>query len=79
MPEGDANQDAALARECDVVLARAGITVPEDRREGVLAGYRELRGIAAVLRQARPAESEPGTKFDIAAVLRTGEYHDAPD
>ncbi|HEU5269370.1 MAG TPA: hypothetical protein VFU36_05540 [Jatrophihabitans sp.] len=45
------SDDAAeLAAEFDAAARRAGIEVPADLREGVLHGYRGLRGLTALLR-----------------------------
>ncbi|MEV8511996.1 hypothetical protein [Dactylosporangium sp. NPDC051484] len=53
-----------------ILMARVGITVPDDRRAGVLAGFQELTGMAALMRQPRDAAAEPAAMFDLAAVLR---------
>jgi len=59
-----------LERELDLLMRRQGITVPEAYRAGVLAGYEDLRRMTAVLRQPRPAESEPSNVFHLDALLR---------
>ena len=68
MPETP--DDTTLAQQLDVLLRRAGLDVPEDRRAPLLAGFRDLRGMLAVLRQPRIAASEPAATFDIRTVTR---------
>ena len=53
----------ALETEFDVLMARAGITVPENRRAALLAGFAELRDQVALLRQPRSAAAEPSNVF----------------
>jgi hypothetical protein len=57
------------ARTLDTMLARVGLAVPTDWYAGVLAGYRELTAMAALMRQPRDAAAEPAIVFDLAAVL----------
>lgn len=51
---------AELEAEFDVLMARAGITVPPESREPLLVAFKELRGQCALLRDAaRTAAAEP--------------------
>lgn len=59
-----------VEREFDVLMARSGIRVPDERRAGSIAVYRDLRRMAALLREPRPAESEPAIVFSLEAFLR---------
>jgi hypothetical protein len=52
-------------------MRRSGIEVPADRRVGALAAYREMRGMAAKMRQPRDAESEPAGVFLPQLFLRS--------
>jgi hypothetical protein len=54
----------------DALLIRAGLTVPEDLREGLRNGVRELAAMAARMRTPRNAEDEPAIVFEINEVLR---------
>ncbi len=67
MPE----DDDALALEFNVMAARAGLTIPEQRRPGLFAGFKDIRQMAALLRQPRSAASEPAATFDILTVTRS--------
>ena len=49
----------ALAAEFDCLMARAGITVPAQRRATVLAAYADLRGQIALLHGRYGHEAEP--------------------
>lgn len=53
----------SLETEFDVLMARAGVVVPEDRRAALLTGFAELRGHVALLRQPRTAAAEPSNIF----------------
>ncbi len=65
-PEGD----NPLEHELDLLMRRHGITVPPEYRTGVLAGYEDLQRMTALLRQPRPAESEPANVFLLDNLLR---------
>jgi hypothetical protein len=53
----------ALAAEFDMLMARAGITVPPQRRETVLAAYADLRDQIALLHGRYGPEAEPSNVF----------------
>lgn len=63
------DQDGAGA-EFDHAMARAGITVPPDRRPALVAGYEDLKRRMALLRQPRDAAAEPAAVY---RVRRRGE------
>ena len=56
----------ALAAEFDTLMARAGLTIPDDRRADLLAGFADLRAVLPVLRQPRAAAAEPSNVFRLA-------------
>lgn len=60
----------ALATEFDTLMARAGITVPADRRAGILDGYADLRGQMALLHGRYSHVSEPANVFRVTPVER---------
>jgi hypothetical protein len=62
--------EAALALEFDVLARRAGLDIPADRRAGVFAGFKDLRGMLALMRQPRTAAHEPAGTFSILSVTR---------
>jgi len=53
----------ALAAEFDMLMARAGITVPPQRREAVLVAYADLRAQIALLHGRYGPEAEPSNVF----------------
>lgn len=53
----------ALAAEFDMLMARAGITVPPQRREAVLTAYADLRAQIALLHGRYGPEAEPSNVF----------------
>ena len=62
----ETNKDSqALGAELDCMMARAGITIPEGRRETILAHYADLRTQIALLHAPRPASLEPSNVFRV--------------
>ena len=53
--------------ELDVLLARAGIEVPESLLAGVRVGYRDLRALVALLHTPRSAYAEPAAAYRMRA------------
>jgi hypothetical protein len=58
MPSSD-----ELAAEFDILMRRAGITVPEARRAAVLASYADLHGQIALLHNRYVHTDEPANVF----------------
>jgi len=54
-----------LERELDMLLAKAGANVPPDLKAGLLAGYRDMKRMAALVRQPRTAAAEPSNIFSL--------------
>ncbi len=55
----------SLAAEFDALMARAGITIPADRRESLLAGFADLRAQVALLHDRLDASVEPSNVFSL--------------
>ncbi len=60
------NRPDDLATEFDMLMARAGLTVPLDQRTELLAGYAGLLEQVALLRGPRTAAVEPSNIFRLA-------------
>jgi hypothetical protein len=58
-------EDSALERELDLLMAKAGAEVPPERKPGILAGYRELKGLTLLLRGKRTAADEPSNIYSL--------------
>ncbi len=56
----------ALEAEFDCLMARAGLTVPPDRRAACLTAFADLRSQLALLHTDRDAASEPANVFRLA-------------
>ena len=56
--------------ELDLVLKRAGITLPEGRYAGVLFCYRDLQTLLPLLRNGRTAAAEPAGTYDLDTITR---------
>jgi hypothetical protein len=54
-----------LEHELDMLLAKAGADVPSHLKAGVLAGYRDMKRMAAMVRQPRNAAAEPSNVFSL--------------
>ena len=61
-----------LNAELDVLAARAGLMIPPDRRNAILAGYTEVRGMTERLRTAglEPVD-EPANIYLFDPILRS--------
>jgi len=46
------------------------VVVPADRRAGAVAGFKDLRRMAALLHGHRPATSEPSNIFSLTPFIR---------
>ena len=68
MSTGD---DTGVEREFDMLMAKAGANVPADRKAGVVAGYKDMKAMAKLLRQARTAADEPSNTYDLTSFLRS--------
>ncbi|MCQ4159363.1 hypothetical protein NON00_05430 [Roseomonas sp. GC11] len=58
------------AAELDMLLRRAGITLPPERMPGVLAGFLDLQVMLPLLRQPRSAAAEPAGTYDLSTITR---------
>ncbi len=67
-PEDSSSSE--LAAEFAILLTRAGMIVPDDRKAGVLAGYAELRRLAQLLRTRRSPFDEPANIYDLTRISR---------
>ncbi len=56
--------EISLADELEHALARAGIALPDDRRQAVLRSYAELRRHVAKLHEAQTS-AEPSNVFHV--------------
>jgi uncharacterized protein (DUF3084 family) len=63
------DSDAAVEREFDMLMAKARAEVPADRKAGVIAGYKDIKRMAALLRQPRTAADEPSNIYSVAAFV----------
>jgi hypothetical protein len=66
-----AQDDASLERELDMLMAKAGAAVPSDRKAGIVAGYRDMKRMAALLRQPRTAADEPSNIYSLKSFVRS--------
>ena len=69
MPD-DTTDDKALTAEFDALAKHAGLSVPEKLRPAMLAGFKDLKRMKALMRQPRTAASEPAGTYDIRTVTR---------
>ena len=53
----------ALAAEFDCLMARAGVTVPPQRRAAALTAFADLRGEIALLHGRYGPEADPSNVF----------------
>jgi hypothetical protein len=55
----------ALQAEFDVLMTRAGLTIPAERRADYLQDFADLRGQLALLHERRSATVEPANVFRV--------------
>ncbi len=65
-----AKSQATLATELAFLLNHAGHDVPADRMTAILAGYRDLKTMLALLRQPRTAANEPANVYSLETITR---------
>lgn len=70
MPDNAADEQA-LVTEFDVLARRAGLDIPENRKEAMLKGFKDLKRMTALLRQPRTAADEPAGTYSIQTVTRS--------
>lgn len=61
----------ALESDLAFLLKHAGHDVPADRMPGLLAGYADLKGMLALLRQPRTAAAEPANVYSLDTITRS--------
>ncbi len=66
----DKLSEQEIEREFETLARRAQLYIPEDRRAGLLNGYRELCNMMELLRQGLPASAEPASTFSLDGVVR---------
>jgi hypothetical protein len=64
------NDQDGLERELDALLAKAGANVPPHLKAGILAGYGDMKVMAATVRQPRTAAAEPSNVFSLTGFAR---------
>ena len=67
----DMPDQSDIEQEFDAFLRRAGLVVSADRREILLADYRDLRAMLARLHQPRPGASETAFVFTAESLQRS--------
>jgi hypothetical protein len=64
--------DDELLQEFEALARRAGIEILDDRREAMLACYRDYRAMTALLHGDRAAAVESANVFSIDSIKRGG-------
>ena len=59
-----------LERELDMLMAKAGASVPPHLKSSILAGYPEMKRMASVVRQPRTAADEPSNVFSLTPYVK---------
>ena len=67
----DTTNDSELAAEFDMLAKRARLTIPVDRRAAMLAGYKDLKRMTALMRQPRTAANEPAAAYSLQSITRS--------
>ena len=67
----DTTNDSDLAAEFDILAKRAGLTIPDDRKPAMLAGYKDLKRMSALMRQQLTAANEPAAAYSLQSITRS--------
>ena len=67
----DASPDDALAAEFEILANRAALSIPDARKPAMLAGFKDLKRMVALMRQPRTAANEPAGTYSILSVTRS--------
>ena len=62
--------EVATLAELRTLLARAKLTVPDERMAAVLAEYVDLKAMCLLLRQPRTAASEPSNTYSLITLMK---------
>ena len=62
--------DADLRAEFDMLARRAGLSIPEDRREAFFAAFKDFRRMTERLHRPREAAVELASVFSIESARR---------
>lgn len=60
-----APSDDDLKQELEGAAKKAGLTIPADRFDAILASYKEQKRMVALLRQPRSAAAEPSNTYSL--------------
>jgi len=64
------DSDAAIEQEFDMLMTKAGIELPADRRAGVIAGYKDMKRVAALLHQHWTAADETSNVYSLTGFMQ---------
>ena len=65
------DDDDTLRTEFDVMAKRAGLLIPDDRREWLFQGFKDLRKDLPRLREGLTSTSEPAATYSMDSITRT--------
>ena len=65
------DDEATLRAEFDVMAKRAGLHIPDERREWLFEGFKDMRKDLPLLRQPRTAAHEPAAVYSLDSITRT--------
>ena len=64
-----AQEKLKLIAEFEAFVARAQLPVPADRRDGLIAAFKEKREMISVLRSPLPPSADPAGTFGVCAII----------
>lgn len=74
---GKSHDPQTLEQEYDILVARAGLRIPDDRRAVMLGCYAQVRSWSDIIRSTRRAPSdEPANVYSLQTITAAG--GDAP-
>ncbi|MDF1790315.1 MAG: hypothetical protein P1U88_00320 [Thalassobaculaceae bacterium] len=65
--------DAALRRQYDGLIERAGLRIPQDRDTTMFNAYRQVAAWTDIVRTRRSAAAEPSNAYALTTIARVAD------
>jgi len=62
--------EESIELEFNLIVQRAGLSIPADRKNGMLEAYMDLRRMTGLIRLPRPVANEPSNTFSLSSFMR---------
>jgi len=66
----EVKDEAAMRRQYDALIDRAGLTIPADRDETMFNAYKQVLTWTDIVLTGRPAADEPSNAYALSSISR---------